>query len=133
MNEKKLNITSLGQVSHEAIFVPVNVKPARIAAATLIYDESLLTVDKVYPKLSPTNSLLWSEVSCAHTILTSKGEYFLLLVSESDIFGESKGIFIELLDFPPKVNQLGELFTAQLKKRINEGVIACYRNDLEWL
>lgn len=133
MNEKKLSITSLGQVSNEMVFVPLRVKPATIAAATLIAHDSLHRVDMVYPNLLPTNSMKWEEIAYAHTVMTSAGSYYLLLVSESDLFGDSKGIFIELLDFPPKTNELGPVFTESLKKRIAAGLTACYQNDLAWL
>jgi hypothetical protein len=133
MNDKKINIASLGQVSNEAIFVPCKVKQATVASSTLIYNEELQRVDTVYPKLALSETLQWAEVAYAHTAMTNTGSYYLLLVSEADMFGESRGVFIELLDYPPQPSQLGDMFTLHLSRRISAGLTACYRGDLDWL
>lgn len=133
MNEKKINIASLGYMSNEAILVPLRIKQATVASSILIYHEELKGIDTIYPKLSITELLKWDDIAYAHTAMTNTGEYYLLLVSESDLFGEYKGVFIELLDYPPLPSRLGDMFTSHLSKRITSGLTACYRGDLEWL
>ncbi len=133
MNEKKLNVSSIGNVSVDGIYVPVQIKPASIAASTLIYEENISRFDNIYPNLVATNNLKWEEVAYAHTVLTSQGKYFLILVSNENLFGESRGLFIELIDFPPSRSQFEELFVTILKSRISKGLTACYKNDLDWI
>jgi hypothetical protein len=134
MSTPRKVILNYGAISDMGVYSPTNNKTASlIAGSTIIYEEDLTTIDKLYPSISVVDSIKWSQISYAHTILTPNGDYFLVLLAGPNFFNEYEGLFIPLEDGSTSNSSLSNTFSSMLLNKINMGQISCYPGDLQWL
>lgn len=123
-----------GAISNMGVYSPTTNKiSALLAGSTIIYEENLVTIDKLYPSIAVVDSIKWSQISYAHTILTPQGTYFLALLAGPNFFNEYEGLFIRLEDGSSSNSTLSSTFSSILLSKINMGQISCYPGDLQWL
>lgn len=134
MSTPRKVILHYGAISDMGVYSPTTNKTASLlAGSTVIHDEELSTIDKLYPSITIVDSIKWSQISYAHTILTPSGNYFLVLLAGPNFFNEYEGLFIPMGDVSASNSSLSDTFSSMLSNKINAGQISCYPNDLQWI